>query len=99
MARRKSKCLIPFRMIGSATGVTRKRSEVPVGGLPKQPGCVLTAERKKMPETRNEWVKLTDAEIQKLEREAWVMQEMIRKFDTMKFARSIEELSKEKNYG
>ena len=48
--------------------------------------------------TENEWVKLTDAEIQKLENAAWVMYQTIRKFDTMKFARSIEELIKEKNH-
>ena len=48
--------------------------------------------------TENEWVKLTDAEIQKLENAAWVMYQTVRKFDTMKFARSIEELSKEKNH-
>ena len=58
----------------------------------------MTVGRKSKPVTENEWVKLTDAEIQKLENAAWVMYQTIRKFDTMKFARSIEELSKEKNH-
>ena len=58
----------------------------------------MTAGRKNKSVTENEWVNLTDAEIQKLENAAWVMYQTIRKFDTMKFARSIEELIKEKNH-
>ena len=58
----------------------------------------MTVGRKNNPVIENEWVKLADAEIQKLENAAWVMYQTIRKFDTMKFARSIEELSKEKNH-